>query len=123
MNAQTSVLDRGYAGMPIPFGWFAVAMSSELAACEIRTMRTFGTEFVIWRGEDGAVRAVDPVCPHLGAHLGVNSTVAGNDLRCAFHHWSFNGEGGVAAIPYTRMVPPKLKRAGCRPGRSPKPMA
>ncbi|MEY4161106.1 MAG: hypothetical protein RLZZ136_1727 [Pseudomonadota bacterium] len=114
MSSETTTLNRGYADLPIPFGWFAVALSNELAAGDIRTLRYFGTEFVLWRGEDGAIRAVDPVCPHLGAHLGVRSSVIGNDLRCAYHHWSFNGDGGVVSIPYTKMVPPKLKR-NCLP--------
>src|SRR5258706_14129693 len=81
--------DRGYAGLPIPFGWFAVAMSDEIAPGDIRTLKYFGGEFVVWRGADGAINAVDPHCPHLGAHLGVNSSVQGNDLRCAYHHWRF----------------------------------
>ena len=108
--ATTPSSDRGYASLPIPFGWFAVAMSSEIASGEIKTLHYFGTEFVMWRGQDGGVRAVDPFCPHLGAHLGVNSTVNGNDLRCAFHHWSFSGVGGVTDIPYSKTIPPRLKR-------------
>ena len=28
-------------------------------------------------------------------HLGVNSTVQGNELQCAYHHWKFNGGGQV----------------------------
>lgn len=114
MATAPAVLDRGYAAMPIPFGWFAVAMSGDVAPGQIKTLRYFDTEFVVWRGENGTVNAVDPFCPHLGAHLGVNSTVSGNDLRCAFHHWSFNGNGGVTDIPYSRMVPPKLRR-NCLP--------
>lgn len=105
-------LDRGYSDLPIPFGWFAVALSDEIARGDIRTMHYFGSEFVIWRGEDGGMRAVDPICPHLGAHLGVASEVIGNDLRCPYHHWSFNGAGAVADIPYTKVIPPQLKR-GC----------
>lgn len=102
--------DRGYAGLPIPFGWFAVAMSGELGVGEIKTLRYFAREFVVWRGDDGAVRAIDPYCPHLGAHLGVGSTVQGNDLQCVFHHWSFDGEGRVTNIPYTKVIPPRLRR-------------
>jgi 3-ketosteroid 9alpha-monooxygenase subunit A len=112
MEAETlTTVDRGYAKLPIPFGWFAVAMSNEITSGEIRTLHYFGTEFVIWRGEDGQVHAVDPHCPHMGAHLGVGSEVIGNDLRCAYHHWSFNGEGGVTDIPYTKVIPPRLKKA------------
>ena len=111
MSAKSPVLDRGYANLPLPFGWFAVSTSGELAPGQVRTLRYFGTEFVVWRGEDGTVCAADPFCPHLGAHLGESSEVIGNDLRCAFHHWSFNGQGGVTSIPYTKIVPPRLKRS------------
>ncbi len=114
MSGPTTTANRGYAELPIPFGWFAVAMADEIDAGEIRTLQYFGTEFVIWRGEDGALRAVDPICPHLGAHLGVNSEVIGNDLRCPFHHWTFNGEGGVTGIPYTKVIAPSMKRS-CLP--------
>lgn len=110
MDAEATILDRGYASLPLPFGWFAVAMSDEIAPGKIRTLRYFGTEFVMWRGEDGALRVLDPFCPHLGAHLGVRSDVVGNELRCAFHHWKFNGDGSVADIPYAKIVPPKLRR-------------
>jgi len=106
--------DRGYSQQPIPMGWFAVAYSEDIAPGEIQTLHYFGTEFVLWRGHDGEIHAVDPYCPHLGAHLGVNSEVIGSDLRCAFHHWRFNGDGGVTDIPYTDLILPKLKRS-CLP--------
>ena len=77
-------------------------------------MKYFGTELVAWRGEDGALAASDPFCPHLGAHLGYGGKVVGNDLQCPFHLWSFNGQGGVTDIPYAKVIPPKLKRA-CLP--------
>jgi 3-ketosteroid 9alpha-monooxygenase subunit A len=111
-NTPATTLERGFDELPIPFGWFAVALSEEMHPGDIKTLQYFGTEFVAWRGEDGTVRALDPFCPHLGAHLGVNSKVIGNDLRCPYHYWSFNGEGGVEQIPYTKVVPPKLKK-GC----------
>jgi 3-ketosteroid 9alpha-monooxygenase subunit A len=111
MTGKATILDRGYAQLPIPFGWFAIALSDEIKPGEVKTLQYFGTEFVIWRGENGQVNAVDPFCPHLGAHLGINSDVIGDDLRCPFHHWSFNGEGAVTDIPYTKLIPPKLKRS------------
>lgn len=114
MIETPSMLDRGYSQMPIPFGWFAIARSQEIGNGEVKTMRYFGTEFVVWRGGDGQLRAVDPYCPHLGAHLGVGSDVTGNDLRCPYHHWRFNGEGGVTKIPYTDAISPSMKR-NCLP--------
>jgi len=111
----TTMLERGYDNLPLPFGWFAVAMSSDIMPGEVRTLRYFGTEFVAWRGEDGEIRVIDPTCPHLGAHLGVNSVVEGNDLRCPFHHWTFDGDGAVSNISYTKVIPPKLKKKDCVP--------
>jgi phenylpropionate dioxygenase-like ring-hydroxylating dioxygenase large terminal subunit len=110
MTQHDDAMARGYEQLPIPFGWFAVAMSDEIAPGQVKTLKYFGQEFVVWRGEDGQLHATDPFCPHLGAHLG-QGDVVGNDLRCVFHHWQFNGEGGVTGIPYAKMIPPKLKRS------------
>ena len=108
MVQTKSARERGY-DLPLPFGWFAVAMSDEVAPGEVKTLKYFNSEFVLWRGEDGGLNALDPYCKHLGAHLGYGGEVIGKDLRCPFHHWSWNGQGGVTDIPYTKVVPPKLK--------------
>lgn len=99
--------------LPIPFGWFAIARSEELGIGEIKTIQVCGEEFVIWRGEDGVARGLDATCPHLGAHLGHESKVVGNDIRCPFHHWTYRGDGGVAFIPYQEKIPLKLSKP-CR---------
>nr|WP_298668086.1 Rieske 2Fe-2S domain-containing protein [uncultured Sphingomonas sp.] len=96
--------------LPIPFGWFAIGVSSDFASGGVYTLNYFDTEFVLWRGQDGKLRALDPFCPHLGAHLGKGGEVVGNDLQCPFHHWTFEGQGIVTGIPYTPAIPPQLKR-------------
>jgi 3-ketosteroid 9alpha-monooxygenase subunit A len=101
---------RGY-DLPLPFGWFAVAKSAELEVGQVRPLHYFDTEFVIWRGEDGVARTLDPYCPHLGAHLGYGGTVVANDLRCPFHNWRFNGDGAVTDIPYAKVIPPRLAKS------------
>ncbi|HEY3695862.1 Rieske 2Fe-2S domain-containing protein [Phenylobacterium sp.] len=108
MSQAPTARERGY-DLPLPFGWFAVAMSDEVAAGQVRTLKYFGAELVLWRGEDGGLNALDPYCRHLGAHLGYGGQVVGNDLRCPFHHWRYDGAGGVTDIPYARVVPPRLK--------------
>lgn len=114
MTQETTAMTRGFEQIPLPFGWFGVAMSDEIAPGQVKTLKYFGTEFVAWRGEDGQLRALDPYCAHMGAHLGHGGEVIGADLRCPYHHWSWNGEGGVTDIPYSKMIPPKLKRS-CLP--------
>jgi phenylpropionate dioxygenase-like ring-hydroxylating dioxygenase large terminal subunit len=99
---------RGYDQLPLPFGWFAVAMSEDFAPGEVRTLAYFGTEFVVWRGETGALHALDAYCPHMGAHRGHGGAVAGDHLRCPFHHWSFGGDGAVKDIPYAGQIPARL---------------
>ncbi|MBU6266613.1 MAG: Rieske 2Fe-2S domain-containing protein [Sphingomonadales bacterium] len=112
MTASVSTAAERF-NLPIPFGWFAVARSEDLPAGGIHAFQLCGEEFVIWRGEDGIVRGLDAICPHLGAHLGHSSTVAGNSIRCPFHMWEFAGDGSVARIPYQDDLPPKLKKP-CR---------
>jgi len=96
--------------LPVPFGWFAVANADEIAPGTVKILRYFDTEFVLWRGADGALRAIDPYCRHLGAHLGHGGTVAGNDLQCPFHHWQYDGTGAVTCIPYTKIMPKKVQQ-------------
>ena len=111
MSGTVTTLERGYNELPIPFGWFAIGLSHEITTMQVQTKHYFDTELVIWRGGDGQLRAVDPFCPHMGAHLGINSDVLGNDLRCPYHHWRFNGEGGVTKIPYSDTIPSSMKRS------------
>lgn len=110
MSEVSNTQERGYGVLPLPFGWFAVAQSEEIAPGALKSLHYFGTDFVVWRGEDGVLRAVDAYCPHLGAHLGYGGDVVGNEVRCPFHHWRFNGDGGLTDAPFSEFVPPTLKQ-------------
>ncbi len=84
----------GRAGLdPFPSGWYALGPSDGLAAGDMRTVRFFGEEWVLWRSETGAVQLSSAWCPHLGAHLGRGGRVEGETLRCPFHGFSFDGAG------------------------------
>jgi nitrite reductase/ring-hydroxylating ferredoxin subunit len=85
-----------------PTGWFQVAWSDELAAGESKLLHYFGEDFVIWRGESGGVHALDPYCLHLGANLGVGGKVEGEDIRCPWHRWKWDGDGRNVDIPYSK---------------------
>jgi phenylpropionate dioxygenase-like ring-hydroxylating dioxygenase large terminal subunit len=95
-----------------PDGWFGVGLSAELAAGDVRPLRYFDRDLVLFRGEDGGARIFDAHCPHLGAHLGFGGRVAGDGIRCPFHGWRFDGEGCLAEVPgFTRSPPPARARA------------
>ena len=96
--------------MPIPYGWFFVSYSDELAIGDVRPLHYFGRDLVIFRNEEGAAGLLDAYCPHLGAHMGHGGVVDGDKLRCPFHHWGFRPDGFCTSIPYARVMPPITKR-------------
>lgn len=106
---RPSADERGI-DLPFPFGWFAVSYSDEIAPGEAKPVRYFGRELALWRGEDGAPRIVDAYCRHLGAHMGHGGKVHGNLLECPFHAWRYDETGAVREIPYSKSIPPQVKR-------------
>ncbi len=99
-----------------PDGWYGVGLAGELAPGEVRALRYFGRELVLFRGGDGRARVFDAHCPHLGAHLGVGGRVEGDGIRCPFHGWRFDGAGRLVEVPRLGRTPPEL-RARAHPVR------
>jgi nitrite reductase/ring-hydroxylating ferredoxin subunit len=87
---------------PVPNGWFVVAESADLEPGGVRALYYFARDLVLFRSvDDGRAHLVDAHCPHLGAHLAVGGRVEGSCLRCPFHGWLFEGDGGrCVEIPY-----------------------
>lgn len=107
MNSTAARSSRFPFGLPT--GWFNVCYSADLAPGEIKPLRYFAKDLVIFRGEDGEAHLLDAFCPHLGAHLGHGGKVEGNDVVCPFHAWAFDGSGRCTRIPYGEKIPPKAK--------------
>ena len=96
---------RDLALPPFPDGWFCVGEGDELAAGDVRPLRYFGRDLVLFRGEDGAARVFDAHCPHLGAHLGYGGRVVADGIRCPFHAWRYAGDGRCVEVPYAKRIP------------------
>lgn len=88
-----------------PNGWYRVANSDYVKKGECKLVNYFGLELVVFRGNDGHVGVLDAHCPHLGANLGVEGRVVGNNIQCPFHHWEFDSEGTCQKIPYCDKAP------------------
>jgi phenylpropionate dioxygenase-like ring-hydroxylating dioxygenase large terminal subunit len=98
-----------------PRGWFSVGFSADLAPKEVRPIKYFGRDLVLFRTEEGPARVLDAHCPHLGAHLGYGGTVEGDSIRCPFHAWRFSGStGDCVEVPYAKKIPLKA-RVNCWP--------
>lgn len=110
VEGRASVEERNL-DIGFPLGWYAIDLSANLAVGEVRPLRYFSKDLAMWRGEDGQVRVIDAYCKHLGAHMGHGGKVHGNLLECPFHAWRYDGEEGtVKDIPYSKSIPPQVKR-------------
>ncbi len=79
-------------------GWFLAIPSRELRRGGVVAFDLPETSMVLFRGEDGAARAVQAHCPHMGTHL-AHSAVQGSSLQCPLHHWRFECGAGQASCP------------------------
>ncbi|HWP57526.1 MAG TPA: Rieske 2Fe-2S domain-containing protein [Candidatus Acidoferrales bacterium] len=87
-----------------PESWYLVARSREIAPGKVICRELLNQKIAVYRGQDGRCDALYARCPHLGANL-AHGDVVGNNLRCAFHHWTFNGGGECVRIPYKNSIP------------------
>jgi 3-ketosteroid 9alpha-monooxygenase subunit A len=84
-----------------PRGWFQVAWAKEIGPGELKPLRYFSTDMVLFRDMDGIAHVVEAHCPHLGAHIGYGGTVSGNCIVCPFHGWQWNSDGTHHSTPDT----------------------
>lgn len=111
-----------------PRGWFMIGDADKLKNGP-ETLHFFGKDLVFYRGASGTPHLVQAYCPHMGAHLGRNTTsyivrdgaqVEGESIRCPFHGWRFGADGQCNDIPYSSFIPkaacltkyPVVDRAG-----------
>lgn len=99
--------EYGLGEFDFPRGWFMVASAGELSAKPI-SARYFGQDVVLYRGASGSPVMLDAYCPHMGTHMGKNTTsyvvidgqVEGDSIRCPYHAWRFGPDGKCNNIPY-----------------------
>lgn len=98
-----------------PRGWFMIAETAHLGKKPL-ALHFFGRNLALYRGESGKPYLVDGHCPHMGAHLAINSTsyivrdqqqIEQESIRCPFHGWRFGPDGQCDDIPYSPNFIPK----------------
>ena len=82
-----------------PDYWYPLAWSDELKAGKTLGRRFAGEPIVLYRGSSGQVFALEDRCAHrqVPLHLGV---VSGEELKCHYHGWTYNGTGKCVGVPY-----------------------
>jgi len=102
--------------LPIPFGWFAVARSQDLASGGVQPLYYFDEHLVLYRSMDGKSHVLEAFCPHLGAHLSHGGKVEDDVIVCPFHGWQFDSQGACVKVPYASQIPKRANRGRCRHG-------
>lgn len=75
-----------------PGGWYVVGQSSDVRTTSV-TRTIAGREIVLWRAEDGSLRAGPGACPHMGALLHGCEVTAGQ-VRCRWHGMALDESAG-----------------------------
>jgi len=91
-------------------GWYWALRSKDLKTKQKIALHILGRDLVFYRSESGRVYAMDAHCPHMGAHLAEGS-VEGENIRCLFHNWKFDSQGGCIEIPCQKSIQgvPRIK--------------
>src|SRR3546814_18974792 len=80
------------------------ALVTGVQTCALPIFKFCDSRIAVFRGEDGVVRAVSARCKHMGADVGLGQVV-GNNVRCPYHHWEYNGQGSCVRIPSGDKIP------------------
>jgi len=89
-------------------GWYPITACTELKTSQVKSFLIFKQRIVVFRGDDGVVRALDAFCPHMGADLG-NGRVINNEIQCYFHQWKFSEKGLLTDVPCQSHLPKGVK--------------
>src|ERR1044072_867617 len=78
--------------------WYIVAPSKALKRDNIIAARVLGEWLAVFRDESGKAVALEDRCLHRCAMLSKGQVSAGH-LQCAYHGWTYNGNGSVIHVP------------------------
>ena len=78
--------------------WHPIHVSDALKVGRPVRVQVMGEFFTLWRGEGGGVHLTQDRCPHRQTMLSLG-WVAGDNIRCFYHGWEFDGSGQCVAQP------------------------
>ena len=81
--------------------WYVACMPEEIAEKPLGR-QICGEKMVLYRGVEGAAKALEDFCPHRGAPLSLGSVRDGN-LVCGYHGLEMGCDGKTVAMPGQRV--------------------
>ena len=100
--------------------WQPVALSASIKTGAARPLRVLGEDLTLYRGESGRAYLVASRCAHRLTLLHTG-WVQGEDIRCIYHGWKYDGtgqcneapaEGGESVPELAWSVDPQHRRRG-----------
>lgn len=82
-----------------PDYWYAVEHERALPPGRVVETSFWGTSIALFRGMDGGLHAIENRCAHRQLKLSLGE-VTGCALTCAYHGWSYAGDGRLVGIPH-----------------------
>jgi 5,5'-dehydrodivanillate O-demethylase len=86
------------AGLYLRRFWHPIYRTEDLEPGRAKPVRLLGEDFTLYRGEDGEAHALAFRCAHRGTQLSTG-WVEGNNLRCFYHGWMYDGSGQCVEQP------------------------
>lgn len=90
-KARAAGLDPDY--------WYAVELEKNLPREGVVEVVFWKDSIALFRDVHGEIHAVENRCAHRGLKLTLG-TVKQCSLRCAYHGWTYSGEGEIVEIPH-----------------------
>ncbi len=84
--------------------WYPLALAQDIKPGEVKGINFLDGRVILYRGESGKPYVSSAFCRHVGADLSVGKVI-GENIRCAFHHWSYDKTGKCAHIPAGDDIP------------------
>jgi len=78
--------------------WQPVSRSDAIEAGQSKPLRVMGEDLTLYRGKSGTAHLVGGYCPHRLTLLHTG-WVQGDEIRCMYHGWKFNGSGQCTQRP------------------------
>ena len=86
------------AGRYLRMFWQPIRRAEDLSPGRAMPIRVMGEGFTLYRGQGGGVHLLEFRCAHRGAQLSIGK-VEGEELRCLYHGWKYDGEGKCVEQP------------------------
>ena len=87
--------------------WYCSIYSADLEVGAVAARVVCGKHLVLWRGEDGVVRALEDRCPHRYAPLSMGKAIGRDRIRCGYHGLEFDGSGACVHNPHGKGAIPR----------------